>query len=190
MIDSDRQLATRARDGDRQALDALYQRHAGRLLGFLVRNLGRRELAEDVFQEVWIKVIHSIHRYDPGPANFRAWLFRIGANAAIDRQRLEARRQGPELDAPVGDGAERQIDRVPSTDADPERLGLSARLGQALDSALDDLRDDQRAAILLRHQQGLSYPEIAAALSIPEGTAKTMVHRGVRLLRRKLARWE
>lgn len=192
MTDPDRALARKARRGDRLALVGLYERHRSRLLGFLVGQLRERDVAEEVFQEVWIKVMHGIERYRTARGPFRAWLFRIAANAAVDRQRRDALRAGPELDAPAGDGEEgaRTIDGLPSGDPGPDRAGSSAILGRELARALDELPERQRVAVLLRHQQGFRYRELARVLNLPEGTAKTLVHRGVLALRERLSEWE
>lgn len=189
MSDPDRTLAGRAARGDRRALMELYERHRSRLFGYLTRSLGNATLAEDVFQEVWIKVMQKIGTYRPGTASFRAWLYRVAANAAIDRLRREAVRSGPELDAPAHDGEERRVDQVASPEPGPEQAGIGRIFARDLTTALDQLSAKQKAAVLLRHQQGLSYPEISRALAVREGTAKTLVHRGVLRLRAELSGW-
>lgn len=189
MSDPDRTLAERAGRGDRRALMELYERYRSRLFGYLTRSLGNATLAEDVFQDVWIKVMQKIGTYRPGTATFKAWLFRVAANAAIDRLRREAVRSGPELDAPVHDGDERRVDQVASPVPGPDQAGIGMVFARELSTALDVLSPKQKAAVLLRHQQGLSYPEIARALAVREGTAKTLVHRGVLRLRVELSGW-
>ena len=189
MSDPDRTLAGRAARGDRRALMELYERHRSRLFGYLTRSLGNATLAEDVFQEVWIKVMQKIGTYRPGTASFRAWLYRVASNAAIDRLRREAVRSGPELDAPAHDGEERRVDQVASPEPGPEQAGIGRIFARDLTTALDQLSAKQKAAVLLRHQQGLSYPEISRALAVREGTAKTLVHRGVLRLRAELSGW-
>jgi len=193
MGDPDRELAGNARSGDRKALEALYERHKGPLLGFLTRTLGKQPLAEDVFQETWMKVIEGIERFDSDKGRFKSWLFRIGANAAVDRIRREGIRKGPELDATIGHDGEnglRRIDLVESGDPGPAQVGDSRILGAAMDKALGSLPPFQRAAILLRHQQGMSTREVSETLGIPQGTIKSMIHRGFRTLRRNLSQWK
>ena len=184
-------MARKARRGDRQALGELYERHRSRLLGFLIKQLGEREAAEEVFQEVWIKVLQGIDRYRTGRGPFRAWLFRVAANAAVDRLRRDAVRAGPELDAPAaeGEGSERVVDGVASSDPGPDRAGSSAILGREFAVALRELPERQRTAVLLRHHQGFRYRDLARVLDVPEGTAKTLVHRGVLALRVRLSEW-
>lgn len=190
MTDTDLRLARKARRGDRQALETLYDRHKDKLLGYLLKMLGNRQSAEDVFHDVWIKVMQSLAQYRPAQGSFRPWLFRVAANAAVDRMRKEKRRAGPPLDAPAGDEtSERVVDRVPDDAPSPEAQGLGSEIGRALDQALAHLPERQRNAVLLRHQQGMSYKEISGALQVPENTAKTLVHRGALALRERLASW-
>lgn len=189
MSDPDRKLARKAGRGDRQALTELYDRYRSRIYGYLRRALRDPATAEDVFQEVWIKVMNGIDRYEPRRSTFRAWLFRVAANAAVDRVRRDAVRATDELDAPLAGSTERRIDRVPTADVPPDRQGDGHLFLDDLTAALGGLNARQRDAILLRHQQGLTYPEIAAALGVREGTAKTLVHRGIEKLRRRLAGW-
>ena len=186
MADADRRLAERLRRGDSRALMKVYRRHRAELLGFLFKMLGERAAAEDVFQDVWMKVLQVASDYEPSRGTFRGWLFRIAANAAVDRRRRDAVRRGEELDAPVENAEGRRIDFVASERPGPERLATSAESGEAIGRAMAALSDRQRTAVLLRHQQGLSYAEISGALGVPEGTAKTLVHRGVAILRARL----
>jgi RNA polymerase sigma-70 factor (ECF subfamily) len=142
---------------------------------------GSRTLAEDVFQEVWMKVIEAIGSYRTERAPFRAWLYRVASNAAVDRLRAETvRRADPLEDA----GAEHpQFERLASPSPGPEAQHLARETGRRLAAALEDIDERQRTAVLLRHQQGFTYAEIAEIFGVAEGTAKTLVHRGVVKLR-------
>jgi RNA polymerase sigma-70 factor (ECF subfamily) len=190
MSDTDLRLARKARRGDRQALEALYERHGDKLLGYLHKMLGNRQAAEDVFHDVWIKVMQALPKYQPTAGSFRPWLFRVAANAAVDRLRKDKRRAGPELDAPAGDeSSERVVDRVAGHAPSPESEGIGSEIARDLELALVRLPERQRNAVLLRHQQGMSYREISSTLRVPEGTAKTLVHRGAQALREQLSNW-
>jgi RNA polymerase sigma-70 factor (ECF subfamily) len=184
--DPDRALARKAHSGDRRALEQLYERHRNRLMGFLVRAAGNRDLAEDAFQEVWIKVIRGIGSFDPDRGAFRTWLFRVARNATVDLLRRERHRRAPSLNRPVGETGTEAIELVGSSSPGPDRRSDGRRMVVELEGALGGLDERQRAAILLRHQQGLTYAEVAEALDVPEGTAKTLIHRGVQALRRTL----
>ena len=167
----------------------MYERYREPLLGYLIRLTGSRQLGEDVFQEVWIKVIEGIHGYRPGPGPFRAWLYRVAHNAAVDRLRREGRHDGVELDAPADDEGARRVDLLPSDEPGPDRRGADRLMLRRMTSVLARLTAQQRAAVLLRHQQGLSYRELSAVLGVPENTAKTTVHRGILILREQMAEW-
>ncbi len=188
MSDVDTKLALRAQRGDAQALSSLYEAYRSRLYGYLVAQFGA-DAAGDVFQEAWTKVLEKIDSYDPEGGTFRAWLFRIASNAGIDRARREAVRRGPELDAPVTEDGARRIDLVAGDAPGPEREGASRMLGRHLAAALQKLPENQRAAVLLRHQQGYSFREIAVALGMREVSARTAVHRGLKRLREELGEW-
>jgi len=179
MTDTDLKLARRAQRGDRRALEGLYDRHRGRLLGYCDKMLSNRAAAEDVFQDVWIKVMQALPGYRPTRGSFRPWLYRIAANAAVDRMRRDRLRTGPELDT----------DRLEQDSPTPESEGIGREIGRDLDNALAGLPERQRNAVLLRHQLGMSYDEISKTLNVPEGTAKTLVHRGAMALRENLAMW-
>ncbi len=187
---SDRILVEEIQRGDRRRLAGLYERYSKRLYGYLLRLTRDEAAAEDVFQETWMKVIESIDAFDPARGSFRAWVFRIASNAVIDRARYEKVRRGRELDAPVSNEEDtRWIDHVPSPEIGPEGRAGAAEVGRAMTEALAGIPAVQRSAVLLRHQQGLSYRELAVVLGTPEGTAKVLVHRGVIVLRKRLAEY-
>jgi len=185
MTDPDRTLARRAARGDPGAVAGLYERHRGRVFGFLIRFCGR-QAAEDVFQEVWVRVMRRIGSFDPRLGTFASWVLVIATNAAIDRARREGVRAVESLDAPVGQDGATRIELVASGGPSAERGAMAAELGEALEGALRRLAPARRAAVLLRHHMGLTYAEIGEALGLPEGTAKSMVHRGVVDLRERL----
>jgi len=188
MTDPDRKLAKQAARGDSSAVAALYERNRGRVFGFLVRVCGR-QAAEDVFQEVWIRVMRKVGAFDPRRGTFRAWVLVIAMHAAIDRMRRGGVRAAEPLDVPQGEDGPPRMERVESREPSAERGAMSAELGDALERALDRLAPARRAAVLLRHHAGMSYGEIADALGVAEGTAKSMVHRGVIELRDRMGDW-
>ena len=185
--DKDRELALRARRGDRDALAALYESHKGRLLGFLQRMVGSGGLAEDVFQDVWMKVMSAMHQYKPNRGPFHAWLYRVASNAAVDRLRSEAARGRWLLDETTSEGKS-ILDGVPSAGPDPERRLAGLETERNLERVLAGIGSRQRSAILLRHQLGFTYTEISSILGVAEGTAKTLVHRGILAVRQQLER--
>ncbi len=173
---------------DRSEVEALYARHKRPLLGYLRRYCRSPEIADDVFQEVWLKVWKHLDRYQPQRGEFRTWLYRVATNAALDRIRRDRVRAAESLDQPQGESTIAPIDQLQDDAPDPERESLARLDWNRVREAMEDLSEDRRAAVLLRHQQGLSYAEVAVALGVPEGTAKTLVHRAVKRLRNRLGR--
>lgn len=182
----DRRRVARALRGDRQAVEALYTRYRRPLLGFLRRQCGDAATADDVFQEVWLKVWTRLDRYRPEQGEFRAWLYRVAANAARDRARRDRVRAADSLDHGHEASGTAPVDRLAGPAPGPARVGDARLDWERVRGAMESLPGERRTAILLRHQQGFSYAEIGRILDVPEGTAKTLVHRGVKALRRKL----
>jgi RNA polymerase sigma-70 factor, ECF subfamily len=175
-------LAQRGREAAYRELIRRYERPVFSLVFRMVRN---RELAEDLAQDTFIKVLQHIDRYRP-EFKFSSWLFKIANNVAIDHLR---RRQ---LDTVSMDGAPHAVtaDAVEATSFDVSGGGESAldrleakELGTAIEAAISQLRPEYRACILLRHVEDKSYEEIAATLDLPLGTVKTYIHRARHELR-------
>ncbi|HUX33344.1 MAG TPA: sigma-70 family RNA polymerase sigma factor [Gemmatimonadaceae bacterium] len=175
-------LAQRGRDAAYRELIRRYERPVFSLVFRMVRD---RELAEDLSQDTFIKVLQHIDRYRP-EFKFSSWLFKIANNVAIDHLR---RRQ---LDTVSMDGSPHAMtsDAVEATSFDVsvreesalERLEAK-ELGSSIEAAIAQLRPEYRACILLRHVEDKSYEEIAATLDLPLGTVKTYIHRARHELR-------
>lgn len=175
-------LAQRGRETAYRELIRRYERPVFSLVFRMVRD---RELAEDLAQDTFIKVLQHIDRYRP-EFKFSSWLFKIANNVAIDHLR---RRQ---LDTVSMDGSPHAVtsDAVEATSFDVSGGGESAldriearELGSAIEAAIGKLRPEYRACILLRHVEDKSYEEIAATLDLPLGTVKTYIHRARHELR-------
>jgi RNA polymerase sigma-70 factor (ECF subfamily) len=148
---SDEQLMAAYRDGDAAAFDALYARHKGALFRYVLRGVRIRAVAEELYQEIWIRVIEARRRYSP-TARFTTWMYTIAHNRLIDHwRRKELTVVDPEHDEPQA-----------GLDADPAR---QAEAREALDrfaKALAELPHAQREAFLLHEEGGLTAFEIAA----------------------------
>ena len=175
-------LAQRGREAAYRELIRRYERPVFSLVFRMVRD---RELAEDLAQDTFIKVLQHIDRYRP-EFKFSSWLFKIANNVAIDHLR---RRQ---LDTVSMDGSPHAMtsDAVEATSFDVSSRDESAldrmearELGSAIETAIAQLRPEYRACILLRHVEDKSYEEIAATLDLPLGTVKTYIHRARHELR-------
>jgi RNA polymerase sigma-70 factor (ECF subfamily) len=175
--DTDAKLLERIRRGDTDGAAELFERYGPAILRFATRMLTDAGAAEEVMQEVFVKVIGRSHQYD-GRAAVNSWLFAIAANACRDRRRRDRRATVVPLDAAPepparGEGAEmRLIDR--------ERRDAVRR-------ALATLSEEQREALILARYHGLPYAEIARVLGISVGAVKTRIFRAVETLKARFA---
>lgn len=157
--------------------DEVVREHSGRVFRLAYRLTGNPHDAEDLTQDVFIRVFRSLSSYTPG--TFEGWLHRITTNLFLDTVR---RRQRIRFDALADDAAERLSGRDPA----PDHLLTDKLLDSDIQTALDDLPPDFRAAVVLCDIEGLSYEEIAATLGIKLGTVRSRIHRGRAQLRAAL----
>ncbi|CAN5913385.1 sigma-70 family RNA polymerase sigma factor [soil metagenome] len=164
-------IVHRASQGEAGAFSRLVREHSDLVYRVSLRMLGDSE-AQDASQEVWIRVWRSIKRFR-GESTFSTWLYRITVNTCLNAREKELRRdvhelreEYPFLPEPSGD------------EHDPEATTLSRERNEELLDTLQELRSEHRAALVLRHMEGLSYAEISDILEVPEGTAKGWVSRG------------
>jgi RNA polymerase sigma-70 factor (ECF subfamily) len=167
-------LVAHALAGAQPAFQELVRRYQGPVVNLIARIVRDPALAEDLAQETFLKAFRSLPTFDPA-RKFSSWLFRIAHNASLDA--LRRRRARASRATEVGD---------PAIPPPPDPVETAA-LGRALDAALARLRPEQRTAVVLRYEEGCSYDEIAQAMGIPEGTAKTHVHRARKQLAEALA---
>ena len=169
---SDQAFAVRASQGDVEAFRLLVEEHSGLVYRVALRILGVED-AKDASQEVWIRVWRNIKNFR-GDSAFSTWLYRITVNTCLSVRRKETRRRDREF------GGE-EMPYLPEPrggDADPEAAALGAAQREEIQAALGHVRAEHRAALVLRHMEGLTYSEIAQVLEVPEGTAKGWVSRG------------
>lgn len=171
---SDEVLLVRYAKGDRHAALALTRRITPRILGYASRMLaGDRAEAEDVAQETMLRLWRMAPDWLPGETKVTTWAYRVATNLCIDRQRSRRRKGQVTLDE-----APDIADAAPGADA---RLQDSRRLA-ALAAALADLPDRQRQAVVLRHIEGLSNPEIAVVMGLGVEAVESLTARGKRAL--------
>ncbi len=170
VVDGDVRLMLALSQGDAGAFDALFQRWAGPLLRYLERMVRDRATAEELVQEVFIRVYRARDRYRPD-ARFSTWLYRIATNLALNELRRPRRRDPhASLDA---DGASPLLAEGPGA----EEVVDARRAGAAVLRELEALPERQRAALCLTAVEGLSYAEVAEALDASEKAVKALVHR-------------
>jgi RNA polymerase sigma-70 factor (ECF subfamily) len=152
-----------------------------RLYAFALRMCGDPRDAEEIVQDALVRAYRALARYPPDRRRalaLRAWLYRITLN--VTRNRLRGRRRPV---VPLDTGA---VDTPADASARPAAVLERAERRRMLAKLVAELPQRYRAAVVLRHVEGLGYAEIAAALAQPEGTVKANVHRGLALLRRAL----
>ncbi len=173
---SDDELVAAVARGDGQACAVLMQRHLGRIVALARRMMGNQADAEEVAQEVFLRVWTNAEKWEPGRAQFGTWLHRVAANLCLDR----LRRQRNTVD----------IDEMPdlvSGDPAPDQRLEADELAARVEAALQQLPERQRAAIALSHYQGLSNIETAEILEVSVEAVESLLSRGRRQLRTLLA---
>jgi RNA polymerase sigma-70 factor (ECF subfamily) len=180
--EDDGELMLRYARGDLRAFETLYQRHRGGLYRYLARHTRNPESANDLFQEVWSKVIASRERYEPR-AKFQTFLYRIAHNCFIDYCRRSAVRAEVS-----GDADEDWQGSLPAPDGDrPDSLAEQAQTLARYKSALAELPADQRDVFLLYEESGLTLEEIASVTAVGAETAKSRLRYAVTKLRHALS---
>jgi RNA polymerase sigma-70 factor (ECF subfamily) len=182
VLDPDADLVERWQEGDEAAFEALVRRHERRVFGLVLRMLGDREEAQDVAQEAFLSLHRHGHRFRR-EARFSTFVYRVAANAALNRRRSLGRKRARE-DA-LARRQEVGID-LPSRPRDPEDAAVGSEIQDQVQHALTQLPDDLRAAVVLYDIEGQSYADIAEILQIPEGTVKSRIHRARNALRERL----
>jgi len=169
----DSALMLRYKDGDAAAFEILYRRHNDALYRYLLRLCRHPQNADDIFQEVWGKIIKAADRYRP-TAKFTTYLYRVAHNCFIDYLRRNKRHtHAGDYDA----------DSQPNPGESPETATERSLARERLDIALQDLPDEQRDAFLLHEEAGLNLDEIASVTGANRETAKSRLRYAVNKLR-------
>ena len=178
----DADLISRAAGGDVSAFQMLVERHRSMVYRVAYQFAGNHHDAEDIAQEVFIKVYRSLDRFRQD-AQLTSWMYRIVMNACIDHRR----RQRPDVTAAFGEDAERRMLNTPEETPGPEACAYAGEIGEVLEVEIGRLPKGQRVVFVMRHYQGMKLCEIADALGLAEGTVKRQLHAAVHRLREALA---
>ncbi|MBW3552106.1 MAG: sigma-70 family RNA polymerase sigma factor [Gemmatimonadetes bacterium] len=185
---SDQDVIRQARDGRESAFRELIRRYERPLFSVIYRMIRDRELAEDLAQDTFIKVLNNIDKYDPG-YKFSSWLFKIAHNTTVDHIRKKTPKT-LSLDGSPHARTQEQAEATSFTAVDhaetPEQFTSSREVGTEIEAALLEIRPEYREAIMLWHIEGRPYEEIAQIMDLPLGTVKTYIHRGRNELRKRL----
>jgi RNA polymerase sigma-70 factor (ECF subfamily) len=182
---TDQEVVALAKEGSEEAYRELIRRYERPVFSLIFRMVRNRELAEDLSQETFVKVLNAVQSYRP-EFKFSSWVFKIANNAAIDHLRKReldtlSLEGSPHADTPelieatalqITERGENQLQEVENRE-----------LGGTIERAIERLRPEYRSCILLRHVDGRTYEEIAEILNLPLGTVKTYIHRARNELR-------
>jgi RNA polymerase sigma-70 factor, ECF subfamily len=178
---SDEQLLDAYRKGDKASFTRLVERYQRELFHFLVRFLGDRAAAEDIFQESFLQVHQSADSFDP-QRRFRPWLFTIAANKARDLHRAQARRPTNPLQASISKGDDESgefIDLMQGVDVSPSEPMEREEMQQKVQKAVMEMPGNLREILLLSYFHQFPYKQIGEILGIPLGTVKSRLHTAV-----------
>jgi RNA polymerase sigma-70 factor, ECF subfamily len=183
---SDVALMLRVRDGDLEAFETLVTRHQHSVVGTAAKMLGGTADAEDIGQQVFMRVWKHAARYQPS-AKFTTWLMTITRNLVFNELRRRRRSQQVSMDADEGDTIRHQF--VDEQAAAPSEEMLDSELHEAIDAAIASLPEAQRLAIVLRRYEGMPYEEIAEVLKTSVPAVKSILFRARAELKARLKKY-
>ena len=183
-FEHDAELMLRVRGGDAQSFALLLAKHRGPVIHFLYRMIQNQAVAEELAQEVFLRVYRSRASYEP-TAKFTTWLFRIASHVALNHIRDgKYERNQESLDQETDEGMGRQVaSSAPNVE---QRMLREARLAEVR-RTIELLPAKQRAAVLMHKYQEMEYAQIAVALECSESAVKSLLFRAYETLRAKLA---
>lgn len=181
---ADSALIARLKAGDGEAFTALVREHQGPVYRLLLRMLGNAAEAEDLAQDVFVSVFKAVGNFR-GDCRLSTWIFRIAANHARNRIKYLARRQR-KAQRPYEDdrGAEAAVATMAVVPA-PDEVAVARQVERLLQQALQGLDDNQRALVILRDLEQVSYEDIQVITGLPAGTVKSRLHRARLALHRR-----
>jgi RNA polymerase sigma-70 factor, ECF subfamily len=181
---TDQMLVERVQRGDRIAFDLLVRKYQHKVVKLVGRFVSNTADAEDIAQEAFIKAYRALPAFR-GDSAFYTWLYRIAINTAKNAV-VSNRRRPLELDVDTQDAEQFERHAQLREGDTPEGLALTEEIRMSVESAIADLPEDLRRAIVLRELDGLSYEEIAAAMDCPVGTVRSRIFRAREAIDKKL----
>ena len=185
-MEQDQELVRRCLNGENPAWEGLVRAHSRKVYNLCYRFTGRIQDAEDLTQEVFIKVFQTLRSYDSAQGTFSTWLNRVARNHLVDHYR---RTRKDRITSSLDDDST-PLPELPSPRAAPTASVESRERRELLQMALDQMSPDLREAVVLRDLQDLDYQEIAQVLGVPQGTVKSRINRGRLELARVIKRME
>jgi RNA polymerase sigma-70 factor (ECF subfamily) len=185
-VNQDLELLERCLAGENSAWEGLLRIYTRKIYSFCYRFTGRTDEAEDLTQEVFIKVFQTLRSFDAAQGSFSTWLHRVARNHLVDHYR---RTKKDRLTGSIEDDLDR-LEEKPSPGAGPAGQVEAREQKEQLQQALNRLSPDLREAVVLRDLHDLDYAEISQVLGVPQGTVKSRINRGRLELARVLKRME
>ncbi|MGE0787554.1 MAG: RNA polymerase sigma factor [Sandaracinaceae bacterium] len=190
---SDEELLRRFNHGDADAFAELVRRYQRPLYNFILRSVHRRDRADELLQDVFMKLVQRSHDFK-GNSKFSTWLYTIARNLCIDHSRKMVFRRHQSLDAPgrsgSGDEGPSLLDRTASDAPVTDRAVIAQDIQVRIAAAVEELPEEQREVFLMRHVQGMPFKEIAAVVGVPENTVKSRMRYALERLQKALAEYQ
>lgn len=182
----ERALVRRVQSGDPAAFRELVEQHKQQVYYLALDLSGNHHDAEDLSQEVFIKVFRGIGKFRSG-AKISSWLHRITINAYIDSQRKKSHKMITLVETEDENQADPLHNAADETTGNPEREATSARISEHVHAALERLSAQERTVFVMRHYHDMPLKEISEAMMVAEGTVKSLLFRAIRKLRGHLS---
>ena len=181
----------RYQQGDRAAFAQIVRRHQGPIFNFALRQVHVQQAAEDIVQEVFVRVVQNAHDFKH-EARFTTWVYTIARNLCIDHLRKKALRKHPSLDESRGEEGDGPTlgEQTADPRASVEREATGTELKERIARAVDALPDDQREVFLMREVANLPFKEIAVITGAPENTVKSRMRYALERLQEALSEYE
>ena len=187
LSDPDNQLMQKAGSGDRTAFKQLVQKHQRTVTGIIYRYTGNHNEVEDLAQDIFLKIYKAANSYVPR-AQFKTWLYKVVANHCLNFFRSQKRKPFiSSLDQSLAEEYNPHIQRTEEQQKQPELILQQQELHTALKSALSELPERQRMAIILHRFEGLSYKEIATVMGSSLSSVESLIFRAMNNLKEKLS---
>jgi len=185
--EADEALMVRYQKGDVRAFEILLTRHRRPVFNFILRFVGARETAEDLLQEVFLRVVKGAENYQR-QAKFTTWLYTIARNLCVDHSRRMKHRRAQSLDAPMGANSDSGtlLDVVAGDELPSDRRAVSSELADKMKGAIQGLSEEQREVFLMREFLDMPFKQIAEVVGVPENTVKSRMRYALEKLRLEL----
>lgn len=186
--DTDEDLMERFAAGDAGAFEVLLERHERGVYNFIYRLMRDREVANDLLQETFLRVVKNAKKYSR-KAKFTTWLYTIARNQCIDTLRKKKHRNHASLDQPAGKNPDGRtlLERLPGNSSDGHTRADANEVRQRIEQAISQLSDEQREVFVMREFRQLKFREIAEVVGVSENTIKSRMRYALENLRLALA---